>query len=135
MNATSRVATIDDEFNHPLSDEVQHQLALRAATSISGQVDRVLMVTGEGRMERITHGELVDTVYDLVLGFRIVDDVVYTDVRGWRPLPADDGPTSAVQAPSPVPPAPVRRPVGPCPCACNHGGFCGGCGHAGCGGR
>jgi hypothetical protein len=27
------------------------------------------------------------------------------------------------------------RPVGPCPCACNSGGFCGGCGHAGCGGR
>jgi hypothetical protein len=25
--------------------------------------------------------------------------------------------------------------VGPCPCACNSGGFCGGCGHAGCGGR
>lgn len=24
---------------------------------------------------------------------------------------------------------------GPCPCACNSGGFCGGCGHAGCGGR
>lgn len=24
---------------------------------------------------------------------------------------------------------------GPCPCECNHGGFCGGCGHAGCGGR
>lgn len=29
----------------------------------------------------------------------------------------------------------VRRPVPPCPCECNHGGFCGGCGHAGCGGR
>jgi hypothetical protein len=29
----------------------------------------------------------------------------------------------------------VRQPVGPCPCACNSGGFCGGCGHAGCGGR
>lgn len=29
-----------------------------------------------------------------------------------------------------------RRPdVPPCPCECNpHGGFCGGCGHAGCGG-
>jgi hypothetical protein len=27
-----------------------------------------------------------------------------------------------------------RRP-GPCPCACNSAGFCGGCGHAGCGGR
>jgi hypothetical protein len=23
----------------------------------------------------------------------------------------------------------------PCPCECNRGGFCGGCGHAGCGGR
>lgn len=22
-----------------------------------------------------------------------------------------------------------------CPCECNRGGFCGGCGHAGCGGR
>lgn len=26
-------------------------------------------------------------------------------------------------------------PTGPCPCECNSGGFCGGCGHAGCGGR
>jgi hypothetical protein len=24
---------------------------------------------------------------------------------------------------------------GGCPCECNSGGFCGGCGHAGCGGR
>jgi hypothetical protein len=23
----------------------------------------------------------------------------------------------------------------PCPCECNYGAFCGGCGHAGCGGR
>jgi len=29
----------------------------------------------------------------------------------------------------------LPRPVRPCPCACNQGGFCGGCGHAGCGGR
>ncbi|GCB94688.1 hypothetical protein SALB_07489 [Streptomyces noursei] len=28
-----------------------------------------------------------------------------------------------------------RRPTGLCPCPCNSGGFCGGCGHAGCGGR
>jgi hypothetical protein len=28
-----------------------------------------------------------------------------------------------------------RRAVGPCPCVCNSGGFCGGCGHAGCGRR
>lgn len=27
------------------------------------------------------------------------------------------------------------RRTGPCPCECNRGGFCGGCGHAGCGGR
>lgn len=25
--------------------------------------------------------------------------------------------------------------AGPCPCACNSGSFCGGCGHAGCGRR
>lgn len=27
------------------------------------------------------------------------------------------------------------RAIRGCPCACNSGGFCGGCGHAGCGGR
>lgn len=27
-----------------------------------------------------------------------------------------------------------RKAVGPCPCECNRGGFCGGCGHAGCSG-
>lgn len=31
---------------------------------------------------------------------------------------------------------PSRRPwPGPCPCECNSGGFCGGCGHGGCAGR
>jgi hypothetical protein len=30
---------------------------------------------------------------------------------------------------------PRSRRVGPCPCPCNSGGFCGGCGHAGCGRR
>lgn len=29
----------------------------------------------------------------------------------------------------------AARQVGPCSCECNRGGFCGGCGHAGCGGR
>ncbi|WP_330317986.1 hypothetical protein [Streptomyces platensis] len=33
------------------------------------------------------------------------------------------------------PPRPLPAPVGPCACECNGGGFCGGCGHAGCGGR
>ncbi|MHB6910184.1 hypothetical protein [Streptomyces sp. CB02959] len=28
-----------------------------------------------------------------------------------------------------------RRTAGPCPCPCNSGDFCGGCGHAGCAGR
>jgi hypothetical protein len=32
--------------------------------------------------------------------------------------------------------AALKRYVdGPCPCECNSGGFCGGCGHAGCGRR
>ena len=29
----------------------------------------------------------------------------------------------------------MTKPTPRCPCACNSGGFCGGCGHAGCGGR
>ena len=33
------------------------------------------------------------------------------------------------------PPVAVKRNPGPCPCACNSGGYCGGCGHAGCGRR
>jgi hypothetical protein len=33
-----------------------------------------------------------------------------------------------------VGPGPNSRPLA-CPCECNSGGFCGGCGHAGCGGR
>lgn len=28
-----------------------------------------------------------------------------------------------------------RRAIGHCPCVCSNGGFCGGCGHAGCGRR
>ena len=32
-------------------------------------------------------------------------------------------------------PEAVRPTPEPCPCDCNSGGFCGGCGHAGCGGR
>lgn len=28
----------------------------------------------------------------------------------------------------------LPRRSGPCPCECNSGGFCGGCGHAGCSG-
>lgn len=27
------------------------------------------------------------------------------------------------------------KPVKPCSCPCNYAGWCGGCGHAGCGGR
>lgn len=30
---------------------------------------------------------------------------------------------------------PGPRPAGPCPCECNSGAFCGGCGHRGCGRR
>ncbi|MFE7277501.1 hypothetical protein [Streptomyces sp. NPDC057623] len=32
-------------------------------------------------------------------------------------------------------PAARHHRKGACPCLCNSGGFCGGCGHAGCGGR
>jgi len=36
--------------------------------------------------------------------------------------------------PAPTPTARHRRKDA-CPCSCNSGGFCGGCGHAGCGGH
>lgn len=42
---------------------------------------------------------------------------------------SDDQPTPAAPVPT------VARVAGPCPCECNRGGFCGGCGHAGCGRR
>lgn len=41
----------------------------------------------------------------------------------------------AAPTPAPVRTPERRRPAGPCPCPCNNGQFCGGCGHAGCGGR
>ncbi|MBL1102759.1 hypothetical protein [Streptomyces coffeae] len=50
-----------------------------------------------------------------------------------------DRPTTPVTASMPrqrtTDSAPRPRRVGPCPCACNNGGSCGGCGHAGCGAR
>ncbi|MER6091301.1 hypothetical protein [Streptomyces bluensis] len=55
-----------------------------------------------------------------------------------RTTPDTDGTpppsTARVFAPDRQPTAPHRTP-GRCPCSCNDGGFCGGCAHAGCGGR
>ena len=42
-----------------------------------------------------------------------------------RELEAEADPLPVVDPPS----------AASCPCECNRGGFCGGCGHAGCGGR
>jgi hypothetical protein len=46
---------------------------------------------------------------------------------------AKQGPVTS-HRPTYTPPR-YSQAVGPCPCECNSGGFCGGCGHAGCGGR
>ena len=45
--------------------------------------------------------------------------------------PHRPGRTRSVPRPRPA----ARRAAGPCGCACTSGGFCGGCGHAGCGRR
>jgi hypothetical protein len=57
------------------------------------------------------------------------------------------GPATVVVVPEDAPPPPAFRRGfvsagyrpgmrgGPCSCECNSGGFCGGCGHGGCGGR
>jgi len=59
---------------------------------------------------------------------------VYVPPRAFEQLLLD------IDVPDPAPTlaAALSRPrrfVGACPCACNSGGWCGGCGHAGCGGR
>lgn len=56
-----------------------------------------------------------------------LDLKVYLDAQA-------DLPRSHGARPEPVALQPPDR-VPPCPCECNHGGFCGGCGHAGCGRR
>lgn len=51
------------------------------------------------------------------------------DPHGAQPSPVTGAQTAGGRA------AARGRRTGPCPCPCNSGGFCGGCGHAGCGGR
>lgn len=87
MNATtSRVATIDDEFDYPLTPEVHARLSRLAA---GRACDRVLFVTGA----RISHGELVDTDRSLVLEFTITPDNEWATTDGvWRPIPEEDCP-------------------------------------------
>jgi hypothetical protein len=68
---------------------------------------------------------------------------VLRQLRRWPftpPVPGVQAPEGTIRrllsqdAPSPA--AGNSRPAAaPCPCACNRGGFCGGCGHAGCGAR
>ncbi|GAA2658753.1 hypothetical protein [Streptomyces vastus] len=52
------------------------------------------------------------------------------------PDPDDTPPPTTARVLAPVGQPTARRCTqGRCPCSCNSGGFCGGCGHAGCGGR
>ncbi|MFD7169716.1 hypothetical protein [Streptomyces violascens] len=76
----------------------------------------------------------------------------YLDALDRLPRPARTGLLTAAalrtaphpdSTPTPIPCVPVpnseppvrRRTTEPCSCVCNSGGFCGGCGHAGCAGR
>lgn len=51
------------------------------------------------------------------------------NAEGYRLLMTNDGTRVLMQREI------KPQKVGPCPCECNRGGFCGGCGHAGCGRR
>jgi hypothetical protein len=66
-------------------------------------------------------------------GLRSEDSLYFGDVVQAVPVP----PTAAILPETPLgAPVPrVARVAGLCPCSCNSGGFCGGCGHAGCGRR
>jgi hypothetical protein len=68
---------------------------------------------------------------------------ILRQLRRWPftpPVPGVQAPEGTIrrmlsrETPPPVP-GTARPHAGPCPCACNNGGFCGGCGHAGCGAR
>ena len=68
---------------------------------------------------------------------------ILRQLRRWPftpPVPGVQAPEGTIRrllsqdAHSPAPGS-SRPATGPCPCACNSGGFCGGCGHAGCGAR
>ncbi|WP_125937199.1 hypothetical protein [Streptomyces sp. WAC 06738] len=54
-------------------------------------------------------------------------------IRYTAPTPCSASPPNENTLASGVPTATRGRSVA-CPCPCNSGGFCGGCGHAGCGG-
>lgn len=81
----TRVATVADEFDHPLTETEHFQIGLLARET-PGQVDRVLLTNGQ----RITGGDLIDTDHDRVLHFTITGLGVYADPAGWQPLPTDD---------------------------------------------
>jgi hypothetical protein len=67
------------------------------------------------------------------------DRVAEEAIIDWLTLNFPGGPRAAHDSPE-LDASVARHPAGkrlagPCSCACNSGGFCGGCGHAGCGGR
>lgn len=56
------------------------------------------------------------------------------EAAGYGHAAAKNGETRTM-TPAQLAAGPIFPRIQPCPCACNSGGFCGGCGHAGCGGR
>lgn len=90
--------------------------------------------------------EGAETVEEIMAAARGIEDMPMDDpISAWDILAlvwSGDLPNLdlkvVVDAMEDTPAAPVptvARKAGPCPCVCNSGGFCGGCGHAGCGRR
>lgn len=90
----------------------------------------------------LTVADALDGVCAAVLHTAGLDDDTSRVVLGelWMLTPLTDPRNGEFRVVDELPPGAVPVIVrgyndGPCPCECNSGGRCGGCGHAGCGGR
>ncbi|MFI1584751.1 hypothetical protein [Embleya sp. NPDC020630] len=146
---------------HAGPGDVLHGLAVLIDT-VATDVDRdtIRLTDGIGRLTRtldraLTAATHTSRLHDLGIARSVGRDLDLVAVRHAHALAhlhallgVYDKARAATTAPAPAntpapgaalePPPPRRRKeprTGPCLCPCNHGGFCGGCGHAGCGSR
>ena len=113
------------EYLHGLGEQVLAQAAAEAAANLAARAGTTIMPS-DPRLDACLEG-----LDRLPLAARI--DLLDSAVRTTAPEAALP---PAPRIPTPGGRTPFRsRPAAVCPCACSSGGFCGGCGHAGCGGR
>ncbi|MET8630957.1 hypothetical protein ABZW30_46005 [Kitasatospora sp. NPDC004669] len=99
---------------------IEREMTLRLALTLNLSATGALAPSLDFALAHATRSISRSDLADLILG-------------ALRPV-ATGAATSATQAARRLTRVP-RQSSGACGCACSRGGFCGGCGHAGCGGR